>query len=41
MRVKVHFLHSLLDFFPLRWGVVEQNERFHENIQNKGNKVQG
>ena len=34
MSLKIHFLHSHLDFFPDNLGAVsdEQGERFHQNI---------
>ena len=34
MSLKIHFLHSHLDFFPENCGAVndEQGERFHEDI---------
>ena len=35
MSLKVHFLHSHLDFFPANLGAVsdEQGEQFHQDIQ--------
>ena len=35
MSLKMHFLHSHLDFFPENLGAVsdEQSERFHQDIQ--------
>ena len=35
MSLKVHFLHSHLDFFPTNLGAVsdEQGEQFHQDIQ--------
>jgi hypothetical protein len=37
LSLKVHFLHSHLDFFPQNLGAVsdEQGERFHQNISVK------
>ena len=35
MSLKIHFLHSHLDFFPANLGAIsdEQGERFHQDIQ--------
>ena len=35
MSIKIHFLHSYLDYFPENLGDVseEQGERFHQDIQ--------
>ncbi|KAL4125789.1 hypothetical protein QTP88_010029 [Uroleucon formosanum] len=43
MSLKIHFLHSHLDFFPENLGVVsdEQGERFHQDIQLMETRYQG
>ena len=43
MSLKIHFLHSHLDFFPKNLGSVsdEQGERFHQDIQTMENRYQG
>ena len=43
MSVKVHFLHSHLDFFPENLGCVseEQGERFHQDIKEMERRYQG
>jgi hypothetical protein len=43
MSLKLHFLHSHLDFFPENLGAVsdEQGERFHQDIQSMENRYQG
>ncbi len=43
MSLKIHFLHSHLDFFPKNLGAVgnEQGERFHQDIQAMENRYQG
>ena len=43
MSVKIHFLHSHLDFFPENLGAVseEQGERFHQDVKNMERKYQG
>lgn len=43
MSLKVHFLHSHLDFFPENLGAVsdEQGERFHQDIQSMEKRYQG
>ncbi len=42
MSLKIHFLHSHLDFFPKKLGAVsdEQGERFHQDIQAMENRYQ-
>lgn len=43
MSLKIHFLHSHLDFFPENLGAVsdEQGERFHQDIQSMEARYQG
>ncbi|GFX39838.1 tigger transposable element-derived protein 1 [Trichonephila clavipes] len=43
MSVKVHFLHSHLDYFPENLGDVseEQGERFHQDIKEMERRYQG
>ena len=43
MSLKMHFLHSHLDFFPSNLGEVsdEQGERFHQDISIKEKAVPG
>lgn len=43
MSVKIHFLHSHLDFFPENLGAVseEQGERFHQDVRDMERKYQG
>jgi len=43
MSLKIHFLHSHLDFFPENLGAVsdEQGERFHQDIQLMETRYQG
>ncbi|UYV78169.1 hypothetical protein LAZ67_16000358 [Cordylochernes scorpioides] len=43
MSLKIHFLHSHLDFFPDNLGAVsdEHGERFHQDISSNGTKVNG
>ena len=43
MSLKIHFLHSHLDFFPANLGAVsdEQGVRFHQNIQAMEARYQG
>ena len=43
MSLKVHFLHSHLDFFPENLGDVseEQGERFHQDIKDMEHRYQG
>lgn len=43
MSIKVHFLHSHLDFFPENLGAVseEQGERFHQDIKEMERRYQG
>ena len=43
MSLKIHFLHSHLDFFPANLGAVsdEQDERFHQDIQAMEVRYQG
>jgi len=43
MSLKIHFLHSHLDFFPQNMGAVsdEQGERFHQDIQLMEKRYQG
>ena len=43
MSLKIHFLDSHLDFFPVNFGAVsdEQGERFHQDIQWKYDCYQG
>ena len=43
MSVKLHFLHSHLDFFPDNLGDVseEQGERFHQDIKDIERRYQG
>ena len=43
MSLKMHFLHSHLDFFPENLGAVsdEQGERFHQDIQTMEVRYQG
>ena len=43
MSVKVHFLHSHLDYFPENLGAVseEQGERFHQDIKTMEKRYQG
>ena len=43
MSIKVHFLHSHLDYFPENLGAVseEQGERFHQDIKEMERRYQG
>jgi hypothetical protein len=43
MSLKIHFLHSHLDFFPKNCGAVsdEHGERFHQTIAEIENRYQG
>ena len=43
MSVKVHYLHSHLDFFPANLGHMseEQGERFHQDIKTMETRYQG
>ncbi|KAI6652505.1 Receptor-type tyrosine-protein phosphatase epsilon-like [Oopsacas minuta] len=43
MSLKLHFLHSHIDFFPENLGAVsdEQGERFHQDIQEMETRCQG
>ena len=43
MLLKIHFLHSHLDFFPANFGVIsdEQGERFHQDIEAMEASYQG
>ncbi len=43
MSLKIHILHSRLDFFPKNLGAVsdEQGKRFHQDIQAMENRYQG
>ncbi|GFW51249.1 uncharacterized protein TNCV_3595311 [Trichonephila clavipes] len=43
MSVKVHFLHSHLDYFPENLGAVseEQGQRFHQDIKEMECRYQG
>jgi len=43
MALKIHFLHSHLDFFPENCGVVsdENGERFHQDISSMEKRYQG
>lgn len=43
MSIKLHFLHSHLDFFPANLGAVseEQGERFHQDIKDMEQRYQG
>ena len=43
LSLKMHFLHSHLDFFPENLGAVsdEQGERFHQDIQSMEARYQG
>ncbi|GBM27638.1 hypothetical protein AVEN_49946-1 [Araneus ventricosus] len=43
MSLKIHFLHSHLEFFPENLGSVsdEHGERFHQDISNMGSHCQG
>ncbi|GBP20941.1 hypothetical protein EVAR_9510_1 [Eumeta japonica] len=43
MSLKIHFLHSHLDFFPQNLGAVsdEHGERFHQDISNMEKRYQG
>ena len=43
MSLKIHFLHSHLDFFPPSWGAVsdEHGERFHQDISVMEQRYQG
>ena len=43
MPLKIHFLHSHLDFFPENCGEVsdEQGERFHQDISSMEKRYQG
>ena len=43
MSLKMHFLHSHLDFFPENLGAVsdEQGERFHQDIQAMEERYKG
>jgi len=41
--LKIHFLHSHMDFFPANLGAVsdEQGERYHQNISTMEKRYQG
>ena len=41
--IKVHYLHSHLEFFPANLGHIseEQGERFHQNIKTTETRYQG
>ena len=43
MPLKLHFLHSHIDFFPENLGAVSdgQGERFHQDIHTTENRCQG
>ena len=43
MSVKVHFLHSHLDYFPENLGAMseEQGERFHQVLKTMEKRSQG
>jgi hypothetical protein len=43
MSVKLHFLHSHLDYFPTNLGTYseEQGERFHQDISEMERRYQG
>ncbi|GBM63474.1 hypothetical protein AVEN_260906-1 [Araneus ventricosus] len=43
MSLKIHFLHSHLEFFPENLGSVsgEHGERFHQDISNMGASYEG
>ena len=43
MSLKIHFLHSHLDFFPSNLGAVsdEQGERFHQDILQMEQRYKG
>lgn len=43
MSLKIHFLHSHLDFFPKNLGAVsdEQGERFHQDVRTIETRYQG
>ena len=43
MSVKVHFLHSHLDYFPENLGAMseEQGERFHQDLKTMEKRYQG
>lgn len=43
MSLKIHFLHSHLDFFPRNLGAVsdEQGERFHQDLRSMEKRYQG
>jgi len=43
MSLKIHFLHSHLDFFPQNYGAVsdEHGERFHQDISSMEKRYQG
>ncbi|GBN78958.1 hypothetical protein AVEN_85550-1 [Araneus ventricosus] len=43
MSLKIHFLHSHLEFFPENFGSVSDElcERFHQDISNMGSRYQG
>ena len=43
MSLKIHFLHSHLDFFPANLGAIsdEQGEKFHQDIQAMEARCQG
>lgn len=43
MSLKVHFLHSHIDYFPTNLGVVseEQGERLHQDIKTMKKRYQG
>ncbi|UYV69180.1 hypothetical protein LAZ67_6002670 [Cordylochernes scorpioides] len=43
MSLKIHFLHSQLDFFPDNLGAVsdEHGERFHQDISSMEKRYQG
>lgn len=43
MSLKIHFLHSHLDFFPDNLGIVsdEHGERFHQDLMDLERRYQG
>ena len=43
MSLKIHFLHSYLDFFPENRGAVsdEHGERFHQDISSMEKRYEG
>ncbi|GBN35659.1 hypothetical protein AVEN_190972-1 [Araneus ventricosus] len=43
MSLKIHFLHSHLEFFPENLGSLsdEHGERFHQDISNMGARYRG